>query len=350
MIQSFRVKDFKSIDDFTFNLKNLNLFTGHNSSGKSSAIQAFLLAVDNVDVPDYQHKLTSRHMGAPAFNEVRNYINNAKEFCVEIDGVKLIFTPADESMLSTDVVRTDESAEVFPAWMASPLFYLTANHETNVSTSKINPNSGFNPIGLKGEYVIDYYYHHKDEILPNSAIADDSQFTVASQLNYWLKKMTGYTLEVFPNGSVYEAKYKTASGKLLDPTHVGTGVSFLTVLIILALVSAIRGGILIVENPEIHLHPSAQAALIDFLNFVSKSGVQLIIESHSDHVFNGVRRLLHDNQLELDNVAVFSFNKPGETSSEITEVELSQEGGIRKYVPGLFEQFDLDLDAILSPL
>lgn len=52
---------------------------------------------------------------------------------------------------------------------------------------------------------------------------------------------------------------------------------------------------MIIENPEVHLHPRAQSDLIKILCELSKTGVQVIIETHSDHIINGVRVFAKDN-------------------------------------------------------
>ena len=104
----------------------------------------------------------------------------------------------------------------------------------------------------------------------------------------------------------------------------------------------------IIENPEIHLHPSAQADLIDFLAKVAGVNRQIIVETHSDHLFNGIRRLLHKNEIGLEDVSVYNFIRTQQGLTEGKNIALSQQGGIRDYEPGMFEQFDKDLDEILS--
>lgn len=148
-------------------------------------------------------------------------------------------------------------------------------------------------------------------------------------------------------GNNHYVKYETRSGKQLFPYHVGTGVSFITEVII-ACFATPRGGMVITENPEIHLHPKAQADLIDFMAKVAQAGVQIIIESHSDHLFNGIRRLISQEKLALSDVSVYNFRQDGNGLTRAERVEFTPQGGIRSYIPGMFEQFDIDLDAILK--
>jgi len=208
----------------------------------------------------------------------------------------------------------------------------------------INPDSE-NKLGRNGEFVIDYYAKHRLEPLDAALILAPGTQTLEGQVNHQLDKLTGYRLVVETVGNNHYVKYETRSGKQLFPYHVGTGVSFITEVII-ACFATPRGGMVITENPEIHLHPKAQADLIDFMAKVAKAGVQIIIESHSDHLFNGIRRLISQEKLALSDVSVYKFQAGRERTDTCRTCGIYPQGGIRSYIPGMFEQFDIDLDAI----
>ena len=104
----------------------------------------------------------------------------------------------------------------------------------------------------------------------------------------------------------------------------------------------------IIENPEIHLHPRAQAVVLDFFAMVSRTGRQLLIETHSDHLFNGVRRLLAQRQLTPAEVSVYFFKMQEGLESVPVRINLTEKGRMTQYEKGLFDQFDDDLDVILQ--
>ena len=118
--------------------------------------------------------------------------------------------------------------------------------------------------------------------------------------------------------------------------------------VIIACFATPKGGMVITENPEIHLHPKAQAELIDFMAKIAKAGVQIIIESHSDHLFNGIRRLISQEKLALSDVAVYNFRQDGNGLTHAEPVEFTPQGGIQSYIPGMFEQFDITEPADMS--
>jgi predicted ATPase len=351
MLSNISIVNYKSIESYKFDLSKLNLLTGANSTGKSSVIQALLLLSDNIQENGAQKGLVSRHSPIYAFSEVRNYIQNAKYYTLETEETNtkctLQFSPLDDSLMRTQVTQNGEVSRDLYDLLSNGLLYLPALRAGNLSTTRINTNPIANPLGVCGEYVIDFYYTHREDLisetfLPHIKIAKNLQNIV----NYWLQILTGYTCEVSFSGSEYHLQY-IIEGKRLSPLHVGTGVSYILTVLIVCLAS-IKKGIVIIENPEIHLHPSAQADLLDFFAEITNTGTQLIIESHSDHFFNGIRRLLHLKRLKLKDVKLYHFNKNRNNNSEIIPIELSQEGGIKQYIPEMFEQFDKDLNAILS--
>ena len=349
MLNRLSITAFKSIENVDLSLSNLNLFSGPNSSGKTSAIQALLLAADNISRSRDVHLMNAVHIPAFSFNEVRNYIINAKEYKISLEynssQVSLMFRSADDSYIKTIVEQTDSPSDELFSRLTTELLYLSAMRNADFATSKINPQM-VNPLGLRGEYVIDFYQNHRQDLLSDSLLSYKNVKTLAGQVDYWLEKLTGYKLSVETDGSEYKVRYLTNSGKLLHPYNVGTGVSFITEVLIVCLASQV-GGIVVIENPEIHLHPSAQADMLDFLVQMSKAGVQILIESHSDHLFNGIRRNVHKGNLALDEVSVYNFEKDAKGITSAFKIELNTRGGLVNYTPGMFDQFDRDLDEML---
>lgn len=353
MIHSLYVKDFKSIDEFDFSLKKINLFVGPNSSGKTSAIRALLLGVDNICNLQTPHKMSSTFVPSEAFKDARNFVTNAKSYQIKIDDLDLNFKPADDTLVNTNVEidsvgNLSEKENLFLKNLKRNFLYLPANRIVDYSDSKINPRPDENALGLHGEFIIDYFQQNKDSVaLPEIIREDKSTNTFAGQVNYWLKKLTGYGMDVVFDDSKYVVRYVDRYLHKIHPNNVGTGVGFIAGVLIACFAGALNGGYIVIENPEIHLHPSAQADLTDFFSLIAKTDAQLFIESHSDHIFNGIRRLLHSRNLQLNDVGIFNFRLEDIGSTSISEIALSQEGGVPDYVPGLFEQFDKDLDSIL---
>ena len=351
MLTKLYIKNFKCFLNAEMTLVPFNLFVGANSSGKSTAIQALRLCLGNSGKPQGKNtQITIKDKKTGQFNELNSFLTNEKSFVIGIDTtegeVKTTYTFGDDARVSTMVAVESSPAGLALSLAEKNVFYLPANRDSAKDAFPMNLEA-ISEIGVGGEYVIDYYAHHYGDKLDDALIVDGNLKTLEGQVNYWLRLLTGYSLKVIPQGEAYAVKYKNVMGRELRPYHVGTGVSFITALLIVTL-SMPQDGFVIVENPEIHLHPRAQAVVLDFFARVSRTGRQMLIETHSDHLFNGVRRLLAQRQLTPADVSVYFFKMQDNLESIPVHINLTEKGRMTQYEKGLFDQFDDDLDVILQ--
>ena len=75
-----------------------------------------------------------------------------------------------------------------------------------------------------------------------------------------------------------------------------------------------KGSIFIVENPEAHLHPKAQSNIGLFLGYLAMQGLNVVIETHSEHVINGIRKILINRDFDLGEVNILFFKEIGENA------------------------------------
>ena len=90
----------------------------------------------------------------------------------------------------------------------------------------------------------------------------------------------------------------------VSPLNTGAGNSYLLKLLIMCL-AAQPGHLLLIENPEIHLHPGAQSRLGEFFAFLASRGVQLVVETHCEHLINRVRYEVYHKRLKADDALVY---------------------------------------------
>ena len=130
------------------------------------------------------------------------------------------------------------------------------------------------------------------------------------------------------------------------PVHTGFGLTQVLPIVVAAL-SASEEDVLLIENPEVHLPPAGQAAMGEFLGKVSSAGVQVMIETHSDHVLNGIRRAVKGGMLSSDNIALHFFRPRSETDATGPQVQspaIDSDGNIDSWPDGFFDQFDRDMN------
>ena len=353
MIQSLTINNFKCFHQIELRFGKLNVITGKNSSGKSSVIQALKLFYDNIDnLPEQGNsKVAIFEFSKPMpFADLKNKFTYTDSFsigaCTNGMWVTMFFYPTDSTNYVTEVyvdktILNSEIEDTFPQ-----IFHLPATRSSSKDYYGINgkPN---NPLGSEGEYVIDYFYKHRKDEVSEFRRKETSASTLESQVNNWLQQLTLYSLKVVPNNERYEVFFVDSYGNSIRPSQVGTGIGFLAAVIIVCL-AVPNNSIVIIENPEIHLHPSAQSELIEFLSLIAKSDVQVMVETHSDHIVNGVLVRLNEGTLVKDDVAMYFFDLEPDYEGNYIPINLkpTQDGRLEGAPEEFFNQIDIDMQAL----
>ena len=126
------------------------------------------------------------------------------------------------------------------------------------------------------------------------------------------------------------------TGVEVNLPDVGVGTSQLLPILIQGLIAP-KGATFLLEQPEIHLHPKAQAELADFLVEVSKREVGVIVETHSEHLVTRLQRRIAEETLEPDAVALY-YVTPSPEGSAVEPVRINEYGQIPTAPEGFFEE------------
>lgn len=208
-------------------------------------------------------------------------------------------------------------------------------------------------IGNRGRYVYSYLsYFGQDELseLEFLCCPDEVGMSLNNQVNYWLDYLLGFQIQVNAVQDVDQVVVtysNSKSNRYYRAANVGTGVTYISTLIIAAL-SCKQGDTLIVENPEIHLHPGAQSRLMEFMAFLCDRGLQVILETHSDHIYNGMRKCIKRNMLCREKIAVYYFELDDSMQTKIHHITFNNQGAEENHPYGMFDQFDDDLDELIG--
>jgi hypothetical protein len=169
-------------------------------------------------------------------------------------------------------------------------------------------------------------------------------------LGYWLKHMglidQFALVEVGSGTNLYELRVAVAgSPTKVSITDVGFGISQVLPVLVQVFYSP-RGTPVILEQPEIHLHPAAQSALGDvLLGAVKDNGTQLIVETHSEHLLHRIQRRIAEEGISKDDVALY-FIDAGDGRSEINELKVDEYGNITNWPQDFFGDEMGDLAAM----
>lgn len=373
MIDTIRVVALKSIKDLTVKCSKLNLFVGTNSSGKSTFLQALLLLT--------QQELNGKYISIGDFREVRNYYmpndsirieivekNKTKPAWIEFieDKEKEAYnirTSMDETFVF-EIMEMDEciDPEQTDFLVDEFGFHYLSCHRIGVNDIYAKNMLNESDFGIDGEYALAYLLKNESEVVPDGLVVKDIDVTnsLLEQVNYWLNYIVGTTLLIndIKKTNYLQVKYNNnpanASSEALycRPINVGSGISYL-ISIIISCLGAESDSIIIIENPEIHLHPKAQSKLCDFIYFVSKAGRQLFVETHSDHIFNGLRVGVATGKISQEDISVNFFAMNERCETQCNPILFKEYGKIvgtndRMDINDLFDQFEIDLNRMLG--
>jgi predicted ATPase len=195
-------------------------------------------------------------------------------------------------------------------------------------------------MGRRGERVVDALLAAQQRDAYISPGYKRKRLTLETRVAQWLKELgLIYDFKVEPiakGNNIYQVQVqKTASSAEVLITDVGFGVSqILPVLVLCYYVP--EGSIILLEQPEIHLHPSVQFRLADvFVDAMKNRGVQIIVESHSEHLLRRLQLRIADEGIAPEQIALY-FCDIDEAGSKLTPLEVDLFGGIRNWPKDFF--------------
>lgn len=358
MLKEILVDGYKSINRESVELKPFTLFSGVNSAGKSSVIQAINYVLDM-----QRKRSTIQDDGGEAeigrFLDVRNNIKGNKEIIFTMKEYNLQGEEFDLQIFyggceTSDVTRMDAPVnEQYKKYIDEfKKIYLSVERVGVQNTYDLNVHNPLN-IGDKGRYAFSYLSYFGQEALKESAFLynpEEVGMSLNNQVNYWMDYLLGFQIRVKPIPEVDQviAMYSNSkNNRYYRAANVGTGVTYIAMLIIAAL-SCKKGDTLIIENPEIHLHPRAQSRLMEFAAFLCERGLQIIMETHSDHIYNGMRKCIKRNTLDRENIAAYYFELDETMQTKIHHISFNDQGAEENHPYGMFDQFDDDLDELIG--
>lgn len=350
MIDKLKMVCLKSIDILEMECNNLNIIVGTNSSGKSTILQGILLISQNINM---KQGLNGEMVSLGEFRDIKNFNKDNTKITITLNDEKenQISISFQEFEKIPKISIIGEGVEEFSKiidYQTGKLQFLSCNRIGSQDIYQKN-FSTIDGIGKNGEYALYYLLQHKKDVLEPNLIKDFTQDTLETQVNYWMDYIihAKVAVEDIRNTDILKAAYSLIDGKNLRPKNIGAGVSYIASIIIMCL-SSKKGDILLIENPEIHLHPLAQSRICEFLYFIAISGRQIFVETHSDHIFNGIRAGIATKKMNRDyiNVNFFALNK--KNCTENTKIEFGERGRVLNQQEGLFDQFDIDLNRMLG--
>lgn len=357
LLNEMTLHNFKGFQEQKIRFKPLTLLAGVNSAGKSSTIQALLLVQQSIKNSDNsQVCLSGELVNLGTWEDVLH--SNAEE---DTFAVELALNSSSCAIQST-AMSSHKSPLNRLVWDRSKfpvMQYLNAERTCPATLFPV-PTSrqlDMNPMGKHGQFAAWHLHnsgHNKiafaDTGASNVLASDAAGTSLLLQTEAWLSQL-GDTVRIKteqPLGTdsvVLQFSFPDMGGVYYRPTNVGFGLTY-TLPIIVAGLLAKKGCMLIVENPEAHLHPRGQSTMGQFLARVAACGVQVIIETHSDHVLNGIRVAVKQKVLPPMDVQInFFYHEDG--VCKIAEPKIDADGHIDQWPEDFFDEWDKQLAVLL---
>lgn len=352
MISRLRLLRFKRFADLSLTLSPLTVLTGTNGSGKTSVIHALLLTRQAASSSSDVIQLNGPYgLQLGEATEVLHHEADATEgIVVEVESASVTHswkfsTEGGRSLVVEILERPSDPPE---------LLVIRDRRFTYLCADRLGPQDAlpaassppeFMGVGPQGEHVAHVLAALDRHLVPEGRrYPDVNPTTLQHHVEGWMKSVTKpleIQAEWFPNSTVTRLQYKTPGirHEWVRPSNMGFGVSTALPILVAGLVAK-GGGLLIIENPEIHLHPAGQSAIGVFLAKIAADGVQVLVETHSDHVINGVRRAVAESGLPAEDVVLHYFD------NAVTEITVDEQGKLSEWPVGFFDQIDRDLGAI----
>ena len=195
-------------------------------------------------------------------------------------------------------------------------------------------------MGRRGEKVVDAILASRQRGKKIPRGHGRKGLTLEEYVAYWLKALNlihSFKVEpITPESNLYRVKVKrTSDSAEVLITDVGFGVSqILPVLTICYYVP--EGSIILLEQPEIHLHPAVQAGLADvFIDAIKNRKVQIILESHSEHLLRRLQRRIAEQDISNEDTSLY-FCEMRNGNSKLTHLPVDLYGHIENWPEGFF--------------
>ncbi len=372
MLKRIDLSYFKCFELLKLPLSELTLLSGVNASGKSSVLQSLVLLHQTMREHEWSSRLVlnGNAIKLGTVTDVVDKVHGRRTFEIGLVDEYQIYHwtfsgERSEMSLMVETVAVDDSIMENPELLqfllpyeAGEIPHSITNRLRNLSyitAERIGPRE-FYPledrqiatvVGPEGEHAASVLYLGRDEQTLKSLIIPDVPSTRLRQVEARMRTFfpgCALTLQQVPQANAVTLGLRTSEDTDFHrPVHVGFGLTQVFPIVVAA-ISAREHDILLVENPEVHLHPAGQVLMGQFLAEVANAGVQVIVETHSDHILNGIRRSVKAGKLEAEKVSIHFFRPRSSNLAQVVSPQIDNSGNIDSWPDGFFDQFDKDMN------
>lgn len=346
MIKSIELQNFKCFDHLQLPLAELTVLAGGNAAGKSTVMQALLLA-----------DATAREKG--------NSVDASEALGVAVGSPRALVSQNRTELSEGDFslkIQWNEQAVLFDYKIdkLQPLkltYSQTEDAQTDrlfyLNAERLGPRISY-PAGVDEEilrdganaaFLIDRADIQQRKVPGCLALAgESSKFSI--QVENWMNAILGdvnFSVTTDYVKAITDIRYGNGvAEEPVLPTMTGFGISYILSIVTAGLwCASLKNVSLMIENPEAHLHPAAQSRMGKFLECLTDAGVQVVVETHSEHIIDGAR-VQAAHMKRTDNIQIYFFAKE-EDGIKVDTISVDKNGELSEWPKGFFDQKEQDL-------
>ncbi|MBF0438256.1 MAG: DUF3696 domain-containing protein [Magnetococcales bacterium] len=384
MLTHIHLTAFKCFEALSLPLAPLTLLTGFNAGGKSTALQGVLLPTQGMRSSNRTASLSLNgplvQLGTP--EDVLRAGHRDMGLSVEDEACRIRWTcksgsRQNSSSMQITLVTIHEKGVMHEYNKPDFLDFLLPE-----SVAKIHPSawnlvntlketvfigairSGIKDVfpfpdetevihadvGVEGQFAAWWFERFSDDLVDEGRLHPKERApTLRRQFNAWASELfSNAQANVVPVSGVALTQLQmriSENGVWRRPANIGYGLTYAFPIIVAGLLAK-PGQILVIDSPEAHLHPLGQSRMGNFLATLAASGVQVLVETHSDHILNGVCIAVKNGQVRPDDVALHFFQQSQNSDSSIPPVispMVDRHGTLSEWPAGFFDQAEKDL-------
>ena len=363
MLTSLKLHNFKCFEDLELSLCNLNVFTGMNGAGKSTILQSLLLLAQSADSIENTGKIrlngSFEELGVGSDILYEKAVSDDIEISYRYDGEAFSYQMHNSA---ADEIQTITGEKAERPFKDTHIIYLSAYRIApqklyHITDENMLCNREFDK---SGEYVIQYLDRFRNDDVKNQNIlrGTDRDRSLGKQTEYWMDLISpGVRPEIYINDLARTAELRFSYKKGRSNERVSKHKCWIWNNLCAA------GSCFPADSttgrhyysPEAHIHPKGQRMLGEMIAAASASGAQIMVETHSDHVLNGIRLAVKNRVIRCDTVKLYYlFQKDDANDAEENYTHecvspiIDEDGMLNEWPEGFFDEWDNALMELLS--
>lgn len=373
MIDLLILENFKAFRYQDIPLRPLTLLAGLNGMGKSSALQTLLLLRQS-----HQQRVLGESEGAGLvlngelvqLGTGRDVLFDGAEedeiaFAISMDGS--VSRWRFEYDKQSDVLRFMPESEVSQAVYSSSLFAESFHY---LEAERVGPRTSFEmadffvreqkQMGTKGQFAVHFLGQYRSQEVQEALRHPNGRSPILrDQVIAWMGDISpgvviqveGYDdMDLMRLAFGFERADTAGDVRYYRSTNVGFGMTY-ALPVLIALLASPSGALVLLENPEAHLHPRGQSQVGELIARAADAGIQVIVETHSDHILNGIRVAVKRGLTRPEDVALHFFQRPADdresSGIELISPQIDSDGRLDVWPEDFFDEYGKSLRTLL---